>query len=87
MQCIAVREISAEGVAMGFFEGILNQYGIPDSLLTDQSTNILIETFRKFCKLLGVKKTTNNCVSHTKQRGPEMKPSGVGVVFKFFCRK
>jgi len=43
-------------VAKEFITKIIYEYGIPETVLTDQGTNFLSEIFKSVCKLLRITK-------------------------------
>lgn len=47
----------AATVAKQFTTNIILEYGIPETILTDQGINFLSDMFKDVCKLLGINKT------------------------------
>jgi hypothetical protein len=50
---------TAEDVSLKFMRQVVLQYGIPDSLVTDQGTQFMGDMFKRLCKLLRVNKINN----------------------------
>ena len=47
---------TAEVVALTFMRYVIQQYGIPYCIVTDQGTQFLGDVFKRLCKLLKVHK-------------------------------
>jgi transposase InsO family protein len=54
--------------AVKFFESIVYRYGVPNSIITDNSTNFTSGEFQEFAKKLGIK-IKYVSVAHPKSNG------------------
>lgn len=54
----------ATTVAKSFVENFVLRYGVPESIVTDQGTEFLAETFKETCKLLGINQLNSTAYHH-----------------------
>jgi transposase InsO family protein len=59
-----------------FFESIIYQYGVPNSIITDNGTNFTLGEFQEFAKELGIKIKYASVV-HPKSNGQVEKANGL----------
>jgi transposase InsO family protein len=63
-------------MAVKFFESIVYRYGVPNSIITDNSTNFTSGKFQEFAKVLGIK-IKYASVAHPKSNGQVKKANGL----------
>jgi hypothetical protein len=63
-------------MAVKFFESITCRYGVPNSIITDNGTNITFGEFQEFAKELGIK-IKDASMAHPKSTGRSIKQTGL----------
>jgi hypothetical protein len=62
---VPIRQQDAPTVAKAFVEEIILQFGIPQTVLTEQGSNFMSEVFSKVCKILRIKRI--KCIAYHPQ--------------------
>ena len=74
---------TAEEVTLTFMKHIVLFYGIPQSIVTNQSSQFMSDVFKRLCKLLKLNKL-NTTAYHPESNGALERTQNYGRIFKMF---
>ena len=76
---------NVEEVALNFMRHIVLQYGIPSSLVTDQGTHFMGDTFKSLCTLLRVRKLNTSAYRPSSNGSLERAHKTMVKFLRCFC--